>query len=82
MAQFLRDDEPMFADLLERKSNREIAEEKKRLEGELKRSEAMLSNERFLSKAPESKIAEEKAKQEKYRQTFAQVEERLKQLSK
>ncbi len=37
MAQFLRDDEPMFADLLERKSNREIAEEKKRLEGELQR---------------------------------------------
>lgn len=31
MAQFLRDDEPMFADILERKSNREIAEEKKRL---------------------------------------------------
>ena len=59
-----------------------LSKEKKRLEGELKRSEAMLSNERFLSKAPESKIAEEKAKQEKYRQTFAQVEERLKQLSK
>ena len=59
-----------------------LSKEKKRLEGELKRSEAMLSNERFLSKAPESKITEEKAKQEKYRQTFAQVEERLKQLSK
>ena len=38
MAQFLRDDETMFADLLERKSNREIAEEKKRLEGELKKA--------------------------------------------
>uniref|UniRef100_UPI003A8FBC5D DUF4368 domain-containing protein n=1 Tax=Hominenteromicrobium sp. TaxID=3073581 RepID=UPI003A8FBC5D len=38
MAQFLRDDEPMFADLLERKSNREIAEEKKRLEGELQKA--------------------------------------------
>ena len=38
MAQFLRDDEPMFAELLERKSNREIAEEKKRLEGELQKA--------------------------------------------
>ena len=38
MAQFLRDDEPMFADLLERKSNREIAEEKKHLEGELQKA--------------------------------------------
>ena len=38
MAQFLRDDEQMFADLLERKSNREIAEEKKRLEGELQKA--------------------------------------------
>ena len=38
MAQFLRDDEPMFADLLERKSNWEIAEEKKRLEGELQKA--------------------------------------------
>ena len=38
MAQFLRDDETMFADLLERKSNREIAEEKKRLEGELQKA--------------------------------------------
>ena len=38
MAQFLRDDEPMSTDLLERKSNREIAEEKKRLEGELQKA--------------------------------------------
>ena len=38
MAQFLRDDEPMFADLLERKSNWEIAEEKKHLEGELQKA--------------------------------------------
>ena len=37
----------------------------------------MLSNERFVSKAPEAKIQEEKAKQEKYTQMMAQVEERL-----
>ena len=37
----------------------------------------MLSNEKFLSKAPESKIAEEKEKLEKYTQMMAQVKERL-----
>ena len=42
----------------------------------------MLSNEKFLSKAPESKIAEEKAKQEKYQQTYDQITERLAQLNK
>ena len=82
MAQFLRDDETMFADLLERKSNREIAEEKKRLEGELSRVNGMLHNERFMSKAPESKIAEERGKLEKYTQMMEQVKERLGQLRK
>ena len=39
-----------------------LEKEEKRLAGELKRSTGMLSNERFISKAPEAKIAEEKAK--------------------
>ena len=42
----------------------------------------MLSNERFVSKAPESKVAEEKAKLEKYTNMMEQVKERLKQLEK
>ena len=37
----------------------------------------MLSNERFISKAPEAKIAEEKAKLEKYTSMMNQVTERL-----
>ena len=37
----------------------------------------MLSNERFMSKAPESKVAEERAKLEKYSQMMDQVKERL-----
>ena len=41
----------------------------------------MLSNERFVSKAPEAKIQEERAKQEKYTQMMEQVKERLKSLS-
>ena len=40
----------------------------------------MLSNEKFVSKAPEAKINEEKAKLEKYTQMLKQVEERLEAL--
>ena len=41
-----------------------------------------LHNERFMSKAPESKIAEERGKLEKYTQMMEQVKERLEQLRK
>ena len=42
----------------------------------------LLSNEKFLAKAPADKIAEEKEKQQKYQQTYDQITERLKQLTK
>ena len=42
----------------------------------------MLSNEKFISKAPEAKINEEKEKLEKYTQLLGQVEERLSTLKK
>ena len=58
-----------------------LKKEQKRLEGELARVNGMLSNERFMSKAPETKVAEERAKLEKYTQMKAQVEERLSQLN-
>ncbi|MBO4838534.1 MAG: valine--tRNA ligase [Lachnospiraceae bacterium] len=54
--------------------------ELKRLTGELARSRGMLGNERFLSKAPQAKIDEEKAKLDKYEKMFREVEERLVQL--
>ena len=57
-----------------------LTKEQKRLEGELARVNGMLSNERFLSKAPEAKIAEEKEKLAKYTQMMEQVKERLAQL--
>ena len=57
-----------------------LEKEEKRLAGELQRSKGMLSNERFLSKAPQSKIDEEKEKQQKYEQLMAGVKERLSQL--
>ena len=59
-----------------------LKREQERLQKELDRSKKMLSNERFLAKAPESKIAEEKEKQRKYEQTYAQVCERLAQIEK
>lgn len=40
----------------------------------------MLSNPNFISKAPESKIAEEKAKLDKYTGMMNQVKERLESL--
>ncbi len=57
-----------------------LKKEEKRLEGELARVNGMLSNERFVSKAPAAKIEEEKAKLAKYSQMMEQVKERLAQL--
>ncbi len=72
-----------FADLVDvEKEIERLTKEKARLEGELKRVQGMLSNEKFVSKAPEAKIAEEKEKLEKYTNMMAQVTERLSQLGK
>ena len=57
-----------------------LQKEEKRLEGELARVQGMLNNERFMSKAPEAKVAEERAKLEKYTQMMEQVKQRLTQL--
>ena len=54
-----------------------LAKEKKKLEGEVKRSKGMLSNEGFVSKAPEAKIQEERDKLANYEEMLAKVEERL-----
>lgn len=72
-----------FADLVDiEKEIERLTKERKRLEGELARVKGMLSNERFISKAPEAKVKEEKEKLEKYTTMMEQVEERLSQLQK
>ena len=72
-----------FAELVDiAKEIERLEKEEKRLAGELKRSNAMLSNEKFVSKAPAAKIAEEKEKLAKYEATMAQVQERLAALRK
>ena len=72
-----------FAELVDiEKEIERLEKEKIRLEGELKRVNGMLSNEKFVSKAPEAKIAEERAKLEKYTNMMEQVADRLTQLKK
>ena len=72
-----------FSDLVDiEKEIERLNKEKTRLTGEIKRGEGMLSNANFVAKAPEAKIAEERAKLENYKSMMAQVEERLAALSK
>ena len=58
-----------------------LEKEEAKLEKELARVNGMLSNERFVSKAPQSKIDEEKEKLAKYTQMMEQVKLRLSQLA-
>ncbi len=70
-----------FAELVDISQEIErLKKEEKRLEGELSRVNGMLNNEKFVSKAPEAKIAEEKEKLAKYAQMMDQVKTRLAQL--
>ena len=62
------------------KEKERLLKEKERLSKELSRSRGMLSNEKFISRAPESKVQEEKEKLARYEQMMAQVEERLNQM--
>ena len=54
-----------------------LQKEKKRLEGEVKRVVGKLSNQGFVSKAPEKVVAEERAKKDKYEEMLAKVTDRL-----
>jgi len=54
-----------------------LTKEEARLTKEIARCEGMLSNERFISKAPEAKVQAERDKLETYKQMMEQVKERL-----
>ena len=72
-----------FAELVDiEKEIERLNAEKNRLEGELKRVNGMLGNEKFVSKAPAAKLQEEKDKLEKYTTMMRQVEDRLAHLSR
>ena len=54
-----------------------LTREKKRLEGEVKRVEGKLSNQGFVSKAPEKVVNEEREKMAKYKDMLEKVIARL-----
>ncbi len=56
---------------------KKITKEVESLKSEVKRSEALLNNEKFLSKAPKEKIAVEKEKYENYKKQLSNLEEKL-----
>ena len=71
-----------FAELVDiEKEIERLKKEEQRLTKELARVNGMLSNEKFVSKAPQSKIDEEKEKLVKYTQMMEQVKLRLSQLA-
>ena len=68
-------------DLIDYNSEHErLLKEVKRLEAEVSRVSIKLSNEGFVSKAPEKVILEEKEKQKKYEDMLKKVNERLNQV--
>jgi valyl-tRNA synthetase len=70
-----------FAELVDvEKELERLGKEKTRLEGEIKRGEGMLANPNFVEKAPEAKVNAEKEKLAKYKETYAQVCERIEAL--
>ena len=70
-----------FAELVDiEKEIERLKKEEEKLEKELARVNGMLKNERFISKAPESKVAEEREKLERYTNMMEQVKLRLAQL--
>ena len=72
-----------FADLVDiAKEIERLEKEKQKWEAEIKRSTGMLNNERFTSKAPAEKVAEEREKLQRNTQLLQQVTERLAALSK
>ena len=72
-----------FAELvdLEKELDR-LEKEQQRLKKEIARSNGMLNNEKFVSRAPAAKVQEERDKLENYTNMLNQVEERLEQLRK
>ena len=70
-------------DLVDFEQERErLAKEEARLNKEIKRAQGMLSNEKFVSKAPADKVQAERDKLEKYTQMLEQVKERIAGLAK
>ena len=70
---------PLFSKIKEEPNDDSstLEKEKEKLQGELKRVNGKLSNEGFVSKAPEKIINEEKDKKQKYEEMMEKVVERI-----
>ena len=67
-----------FADLVDiDKEIERLTKEEDQMNKEIKRAQGMLSNPKFVDKAPADKVQAEKDKLEKYTQMLAQIQERL-----
>ena len=67
-----------FADLVDiDKEIERLKKEEDKMNKEIKRAQGMLSNPKFVDKAPADKVQAEKDKLEKYTQMLAQIQERL-----
>ena len=64
------------------KEKERLLKEQERLKKEIARAEGMLSNEKFVSKAPASKVEEEKAKLQKYKDMMEKVTVQLETMKK
>ena len=59
-----------------------LKKEAEHLNAEIKRAEGMLSNERFVAKAPAEKVEAERKKLETYKQQLEIVQTRLQEIEK
>ena len=67
-----------MADLVNKEDEiKRLTDEIEKTNFEIKRAESMLSNEKFVSKAPANKIQEEKDKLEKYKSVLSSLEDSL-----
>ena len=70
-----------FAELVDiNEEKKRIESEIKRVESEINRAKGMLSNEKFVNKAPEAKINEEKEKLKKYEEMLIDLNKTLEKL--
>ena len=63
------------------KELKKLNEEKSKILSELNRAKSMLSNEKFVAKAPEKLVLAEKEKQAKYEEMLEDIEKRIKKFS-
>ena len=70
-----------FSDLVDIEQEKvRLKKEQDRLNSEIARCEGMLANERFISKAPQAKVDEERAKLDKYKQMLDEVNKQIDKL--